>query len=70
MKALADDENKAMGMGKIGQAMADESDPEMADEEDSSSPEEVMAYKAFKNADTPESGATALKNFIKLCGGY
>lgn len=71
MKALADEDNKAMGMGKVGKVMADEPEPEMdEDEGGEASPEEVLAYKAFKSAASPESGAVALKNFIKLCGGY
>jgi hypothetical protein len=56
-------------MDKIGAAMAEDSVPTV-DEGGEASPEEVLAFKAFKNASTPEAGAVALKNFIKLCGGY
>lgn len=69
MKAVV--EEKPMGLGKIGKAMAepDDSEPDM-DEEGEASPEEVLAFKAFKSAGSPEAGAVALKNFIKMCGGY
>lgn len=41
------------------------------DEDDAmASEEEVMAMKAFDAAQSPEERAAALKNFIKLCGGY
>jgi hypothetical protein len=67
VKAVA--EEKPMGLGKIGAAIAaPESEPEMGEEE--ASAEEVLAFKAFKGASSPEAGAVALKNFIKMCGGY
>ena len=66
MKAMVEDDKP---MGKIGAALADK-EPDASDEGEAASPDEVMAYKAFKSAGSPEEGATALKNFIKICGGY
>lgn len=65
-------EEKPMGMGasKIGKALESSPDLETDVDEDDASEEEVMAFKAFKGAGSPEEGATALKNFIKICGGY
>lgn len=52
------------------------SSPDLGDDEDDvdenldASEEEIQAFKDFKSAASPEEGASALKAFVKLCGGY
>lgn len=49
-----------------GKGEPDEDD----DAPEAPSKEEVSALKSFDSATTPQERATALKQFIKLCGGY
>ncbi len=69
---------KAIGFGSMSDmGMDSEPDPEDSntDEEKpekSSGPSrgEILAMKAFMNADSAEAKASALKDFMELCGGY
>ncbi len=62
---------KALGFG----ALSDEGVEPEADEMEetpakSGGKGEVLAMRAFMNADTAEAKAAAMKDFIELCGGY
>ncbi len=61
----------ALGFGALGDegVEPDEDDAEVAPKA-SSGKGEILAMKAFMAADSAEAKASAMRDFIELCGGY
>ncbi len=63
---------KALGFGALSDEGVEPDGDEMEEEtpEKSGGKGQVLAMRAFMNADTAEAKAAAMKDFIELCGGY
>ncbi len=60
----------ALGFGALGDEGVEPVEDEEVAPKASSGKGEILAMKAFMAADSAEAKASAMKDFIELCGGY